>query len=143
MRGEKFTYQIRKTKCKKKLFRRFERLVKWMAYLFICDDHIELGRDKDATNQIINEAMDCIKRLEAIYVNGDDHNVSLLRFKPFMLCVYFVVEDILLDMNMDQRKRFIHVWRSYCLANNNENELIEVQLLDLDAISKVSKCLLK
>lgn len=121
----------------------FERLVKWMAYLFICDDHIELGRDKEITEQIINQAMDCIKRLEAIHVNGVVHNVSLLGFKPYILCAYFIAEDILLEMNMEQRRRFIQVWRSYCLANNKENELIEVQLLDLDAISKVGVKALK
>ncbi|XP_037024969.1 uncharacterized protein LOC119066543 [Bradysia coprophila] len=117
--------------------KRFERLVKWMGYLFICDDHIELGRDKKTTNLIIDQAMDSIKRLEAIHVTGEEHNVSLLNFKPYILCVYYVVDEIFLDMSMDQRKRFIEVWRSYCLANNNENELIEVQLLDLDRISKV------
>lgn len=109
-----------------------------MGYLFTCDDHIELGRDKEMTERIVDQTMDCIGRLEAIHVNGVDHNVSLLNVQPYILCTYFIVEEILLDMNIEQRKRFIHFWRLYCLANNKENELIEAQLLDLDTISKVS-----
>lgn len=61
-------------------------------------------------------------------------NYSLLSFKPFILCVYFVAEEISLGMNMEQNQRFINVWRSYCLANIKENELI--------AISKVGTPLL-
>lgn len=109
-----------------------------MAYLYIYDDHIEFGRDKETIHQINEEVMECIRRLEAIHVNGNDHKVSLLRFKPYTMCVYFIVEDILLDMNMVQRKRFIKMWRSYCLATYKEKELDKVELLDLDAISKVS-----
>lgn len=116
----------------------FERIVKWMAYLFICDDHIELGRNTETADEVVNQSLDCIRRLEVMHVNGGEHKISLLGFKPFILCAYFVAEEILLDMNMEQRKRFIEVWRWYCFANTKEHELIESQLLDLDAITKVS-----
>jgi len=87
----------------------------------------------------MHEAMDCIQRLEAIHVNGDDCNVSLLSFKPYTLCGYTVVDDILLDMDMVQRKRFLNGWRLYCLAHKKEQLLIEQQLLDLNEINKVSQ----
>ncbi|XP_037049366.1 uncharacterized protein LOC119083687 [Bradysia coprophila] len=115
---------------------RFERLVKWLSYLFVGDDHVEIGRTKEATQQITNQAINCIRRLEAIHVTGEEHNVSLLNIRQFIVCTYLVVEDILLDMKMEQRKRFLQAWRSYCLATSKENELIEIQLLDLDVIVK-------
>lgn len=115
-----------------------------MTYLFICDDNVEteygeFGRNKLATRLMLDQTIQCIKRLEAIYVNGNhEHHISMLDFKPYIICTYFIVEEILLDYNIEQRIRFLNTWQSYCLANDKENELIEKQILDFDMISKVS-----
>lgn len=81
-----------------------------MTYLFICDDNVEteygeFGRDKQATRIMLHQTLLCIKRLAGIYVNCQQHHdISMLDFKPYIICTYFIVEEILLDYNVEQRK---------------------------------------
>lgn len=111
-----------------------------MTYLFVCDDHVEIGRNSEASRIIFDQTIACVEHLETVYLSSDkDVHLSMENFKPYITCTYYVVEDILRDLNQDQRKRFLQSWHSYCLANNDENELIEKQLMDLDEISKVSR----
>lgn len=64
-----------------------------MSYLFICDDNVELGRDKEATLVMFFQTINCIKRLEAVYVKGEHRNISTLGLRHYTLCVYFIVEE--------------------------------------------------
>jgi len=100
----------------------------------------EFGRDKESTRLMLDQTMQCIRRLESIYVNTkqQQHHISMLDFKPYNICTYFIAEEILLDYNVEQRKRFLKMWQLYCEANDKENELIEKQILDFDVVSKVS-----
>ncbi|KAJ6639849.1 (+)-T-muurolol synthase ((2E,6E)-farnesyl diphosphate cyclizing), partial [Pseudolycoriella hygida] len=122
--------------CCKDIYK-FQRIVKWIAFLFIFDDINDLGRDQKVTQQLIDEVVKCVERLEAIYVNDKDHKISLVGCKPFIVCIYFVVEDILLDFNLQQRKSFLAEWKSFIKANAAENELVEKQALDFDEICRV------
>lgn len=106
--------------------------------MYIFDDEVEVGRGTKPIGPIVDQILTCIDRLEAIYVNGERPNISFLGFQPYIICTNFIAEDILIEFNIEQRKRFLKNWRLYCSSVEKENELIEKQSLELDQIIKVS-----
>ncbi|CAG2116758.1 unnamed protein product [Medioppia subpectinata] len=92
--------------------RRYYNLYRQMIMFFIIDDHCEttegdVGLKAAEADNIIGQLHEVCDKLLG------DRFVSARDWKPYMLSAYALYEDILVDYNDVQKRRYVHLWREW------------------------------
>ncbi|CAG2171173.1 unnamed protein product [Oppiella nova] len=126
---------------------RYENIVKWVGYVFVWDDHNdtpqgEFGENLSDAIPVHRQYLEAVERLQSMYVpDGESRDkpfIGMSGWRPYVLCVYAVVETVLNAMNRAQRRRFLASWRLYLNGQHRENELVmNSESLDFDGVTKL------
>ena len=102
---------------------RYENLVKYMVQFFVFDDHTEadwgdVARNREESERIWGQfglMLDKLVGKEPIAMNA---------WKPYVLAMYSVLENIYSQYNDQQKRRSVNAWRNYMEGNLEETEAI-------------------
>ena len=118
---------------------RYENLVKYMVQFFVFDDHTEadwgdVARNMDEANKIWGQFDQMLDKLVS------DRNIPMNGWKPYVLAMYSVFENIFDQFNDTQKTRSVDAWKSYMQGNLEETQAINsgLQFTDIEQMIKVS-----
>ena len=117
---------------------RYENLVKYMIQFFVFDDHTEadwgdVHRNREESLKIWGQFGQMLKKLVA------EQHIPPNNWKPYVLAMYSVFDNILSRFNEVQKHRCIDGWKNYMQGNIEETEAIHngVAFTDIRQMIKV------